>query len=65
MGDAYGIQGGQRGYLLQNNPNIQPLKSRNGVATELKLQLAINTAQTGRVFQDRLVFMSSFVNNKW
>ena len=38
----------ERGYILKNNPVVKPLKG-----FDFELQLAINTAQYGRVFQDR------------
>ena len=47
-------EAGQRNYRMQNNPQIKPLKMGNTVEG-LKFQLAINTAQTGRTFQDRYV----------
>jgi hypothetical protein len=37
-----------RGYVLKNNPQVQIFSDMN-----FKLNLAINTAQYGRVFQDR------------
>ena len=39
----------KRGYVLKNNPVVQPFESSN----KFELQLAINTAQYGRTFQDR------------
>ena len=38
----------KRDYVFKNNPNVQIFSDLN-----LKLNLAINTAQFGRVFQDR------------
>ena len=44
-----------RGYTFANNPAIQLFSDLN-----FKLNLAINTAQYGRTFQDRYIFWAFF-----
>ena len=41
-------QAAQRGYVFKNNPTVKIFNDLN-----MNLNLAINTAQYGRVFQDR------------
>ena len=45
------VQAIDRGYVFKNNPEVNPLVG--DIGKKLKLQLAINTAQYGRTFQDR------------
>ena len=42
----------KRGYLLKNNPSVKIFSDLN-----FTLNLAINTAQYGRVFEDRYGFL--------
>lgn len=52
IGKDYGLSATEakdRGYFIENNPEIEPLKS----VSNLEFRLAINTAQTGRTFEDR------------
>jgi len=49
IGPQYGVTDyTASGYLFKNNPEVDP-----GISPNLKFQLAVNTAQYGRTFQDR------------
>lgn len=43
----------ERGYVLKNNPVVEPFNIAGGIGAKFQLRLAINTAQYGRTFQDR------------
>ena len=43
----------QRGYVFRQNPVVKVFPDASGTANNFGLQLAINTNQFGRTFQDR------------
>ena len=52
IGSDYGLkprEAKDRGYEIKNNPEIKPFR----YFEKLDFQLALNTAQTGRTFEDR------------
>ena len=54
----------ERGFIFEEDPVVRPLKlMHQGVdlGKLLKLQLALNTAQTGRTFEVFLLLMSIFL----